>query len=378
MNGSFEVVVVGLGIMGSATAYHLGRRGVRVLGLDWLRPPHWVGSSHGRSRIIREAYYEHPVYVPLVRRAYELWAELEAESGRRLFLQTGGLNLGPPTGELVSGSLLSARTHGLAHEILSAEEVRTRFPALRPDPEMVGVWEPRAGVLFPEAAVDTLLGLARRHGARLRFGERVIDWQVDGSGVRVRSDAAEYRAGRLVIAAGPWAPKLLPNLPLQVERQVMFWFGPRANPEQFRPGRMPVFIVEYAPGAHFYGIPDLGEGVKSARHHGGEVVDPDSVDREVKEPEVEAVRELLRRYLPDADGPLQLAAVCLYTNTPDRHFLIDFHPAYPQVLILSPCSGHGFKFGPVIGEVAADLVTAGRSPHDVGFFGLSRLGRVPG
>ncbi len=378
MERSFDVIVVGLGVMGGATAYHLARRGVRVLGLDRFWPPHWLGSSHGRSRIIREAYFEHPAYVPLVRRAYELWAELEAESGRKLFLQTGGLMVGPADGELVTGSLLSARTHGLAHELIDAAEIQNRFPALHPDPEMLGVWEPRAGVLFPEVCVGALISLARRHGADLKFGQEVTGWQADGSGVQVQTRTGRYRAGRLVVAAGPWASRLVPELPVRVERQVMLWFEPRANPQNFRPNRLPLFLIEHAPGRHFYGIPDLGDGVKTARHHEGEIVDPDLVDREVREPEVEAVRELLRRYLPDADGLLQTAAVCLYTNAPDYHFIIDFHPAHPQVLILSPCSGHGFKFGPAIGEAAADLLTSGKAGLDVAFFSLGRFGRVAG
>ncbi len=371
---SFDVIVVGLGVMGSATAYHLARRGLRVLGLERFWPPHWLGSSHGRSRIIREAYYEHPTYVPLVRRAYELWAEVEAEAGRRLFLQTGGLTVGPPESELVQGSLLSARTHGVAHEVLTAAEVRARFPALHPDPEMVAVWEQRAGVLFPEMGVAALLGLARRHGAELKFGQEVTGWDADGSGVQVQTRMGTYRAERLVIAAGAWVTRLVPDLPVQVERQVIVWFEPRSNPQAFRPGHLPVFIVEHAPGKQFYGLPDLGEGIKIARHHDGELVDPDLVDREVREGEVESVRELLRRYVPAADGSVLTAAVCLYTNAPDHHFIVDFHPAHPEVLILSPCSGHGFKFGPAIGEIAADLVTVGRSRVDVSFFGLGRLG----
>lgn len=378
MERSYDVIVVGLGIMGSATAYHLARRGLRVLGIERFWPPHWLGSSHGRSRIIREAYYEHPAYVPLVRRAYELWAEVESEAGRRLFLQTGGLTVGPAGGELVQGSLLSARTHGLTHEVLTADEVRRRFPALRPDPEMSAVWEPRAGVLFPEACVTALLGLARRHGAELKFGQEVTGWEADGLGVQVQTRMGTYRAERLVIAAGAWVTRLVPDLPVQVERQVMVWFQPRSNPHHFRPDQLPVFILEYAPGKHFYGLPDLGEGVKTARHHDGETVDPDLVDREVREADVEAVRELLRRYVPAADGPVLTAAVCLYTNAPDHHFIVDFHPAHPEVLILSPCSGHGFKFGPAIGELAADLITTGRPRVEVGFFGLGRLGQAAG
>ena len=367
MRRSFDVIIAGLGAMGSAAAYYLARRGRRVLGLDRYAPPHALGSSHGQSRIIREAYFEHPLYVPLVQRAYELWAELEQEAGRPLVRQTGGVMIGPPDGMLVSGSQRSARVHCLPHETLSAVDLRRRFPALEPGGDMIGVWEPRAGVLFPEACVGAQLEMARRQGAQLKFDEPVERWQIDGDGIRVITDRQEHCGAQLLLCAGPWVRGLCSDLalPLTVERQVLFWFEPAAHAERFDPARCPIYGFEYMPGCMFYGFPDLGTGVKVARHHEGEITDPERVRRSVDAEEIAAIRPLLQRFVPDANGPLRSAAVCMYTNMPDSHFLIDFHPAHRQVLIASPCSGHGFKFAPAIGEVLADLLTAGHSRFDL-------------
>lgn len=361
--------------MGSAACYHLAKRGQKVLGLDRFAPPHALGSSHGQTRIIREAYFEHPAYVPLVKRAYDLWAELEAESGRRLLLQTGGLMIGPPSGTVVGGARKSAEEHRLTHEILSAADVRRRFPGLQPHDGMAAVWEPRAGILFPEACIETHLDLAKKRGATVRTNEPIMRWESDGSLVQVRTASAEYRAERLVLTSGSWLCALVPDLklPLTVERQVQFWFDPVCACDDFSPARCPVHLWEHENGRFFYGFPDLGEGVKVAGHHEGKLTSPEAIDRDVKPDETESMRCLVKKFLPKADGPLRSAVVCMYTNTPDRHFLIDAHPQYPQVLVASPCSGHGFKFSSAIGEVLADLVMKGRSKFDLSLFGMGRL-----
>jgi sarcosine oxidase len=375
MPATFDVIVAGLGAMGSAACYQLAKRGKRVLGLDRYSPPHTLGSSHGQTRIIREAYFEDPLYVPLVQRAYELWAELEREAGRKLFQQTGGLMIGRPQGMVVSGAKRSALEHKLSYEVLSSAQVSRRFPALRPDEEMAAVWEPRAGILFPEACVESHLALARKHGAVLGLDEVVLDWKPDGTGILVKTVKGEYRAGALILAVGAWAPSLLAelSLPLKVERQVLYWFRPRTETNIFRPENCPIYLWEYAHNRTFYGFPDLGEGVKVARHHEGKEADPNNVFREVVPEEIEAMRELVRRFLPEADGALNSATVCLYTNTPDHHFLIDKHPAHSQVVIASPCSGHGFKFSSAIGEVSADLALEGKSRFDLSLFRLKRF-----
>ncbi len=352
---SFDVAVIGLGAMGSAAACHLARRGLRVLGIDLHAPPHDRGSSHGRTRVIRQAYFEHPDYVPLLLRAGDLWRDLERESGRELLRRTGALMIGPGESPVVRGSLESARAHALPHRLLSNAELRREHPALRPREGDVALWEGEAGALYPEDCVQAHLDLARRHGAELRFGEK--------AGLNDRL------APRVVVTAGPWMPALLPAWPLQVERQVMFWFDPP-------PGAAPVPLLlwDYE-GRHFYTVPDVrGDGVKVAFHHGGEVTDPDRVRREVGDAEVAEMRRLLGRTIPALDLPPRRAATCLYTNTPDGHFAIGLLPGRPGVAVASACSGHGFKFSSVVGEILADLVIEGRTRHRIALFDPARLG----
>ena len=374
MPASHDVIIIGLGAMGSAAAYHLARRGQRVLGLDRFSPPHTMGSSHGQTRIIREAYFEHPSYVPIVQRAYELWDELARAANAPLLLQTGGLMIGAPDSIVFTGAKHSAETHGLPHEILTASAVRTRFPALRPSDDMLAVLEPRAGILFPERCIAAHLTLASQHGANLRTEEPVLRWTASEHGVEVVTTKGTYRAAQMILSAGSWARELLPDLnpPLTIERQTLFWFEPKSAPELFYPERCPIHLWQIGGEEgrrFFYGFPDLGEGMKIAWHHDGSNVSPDFVSRDITPDEVESMRGLLRRYLPQADGRFRSAAVCLYTNTPDEHFWIDRHPAHSQVIIASPCSGHGFKFASAIGEILSDLAITRKSQFDLGLFG---------
>jgi sarcosine oxidase len=377
---SWDVIVVGLGAMGSAIAAELASRGSRVLGLDQFDPPHALGSSHGETRIIREAYFEHPLYVPLVQRAYERWAALEAASGERLLVRTGGLSIGPPDGTLVSGALASAREHGLAHERLSADEVTRDHPVLRLEPQWVAVREPRAGVLFPERCIAAQLACAGRAGATLRTRVPVTGWFAGDAGVTVEAGGERLSAGRLVIAAGAWLRGLLAgaDAPIAIERQVVHWFDAGSAADHVGPEALPVFLIEDEPSRYVYGFPrldEVGPGVKVSRHHEGETTTAEAVSREVGPGERDAIDHLRRRYLPSVDGPHLRSSVCLYTNTPDQHFLIDIHPRHPEVLVVSPCSGHGFKFASVIGEVAADLVTTGHSRFDLAPFRWGRWAR---
>ncbi len=370
MASSHDVIVVGLGATGSSATYHLARRGLRVLGLDRFAPPHTVGSSHGQTRMIREAYFEHPAYVPMLQRAYELWGDLEHEAGTRLLLKTGGLMLGRPGSAVISGARLSAARHALEHEVLSAAEVARRFPCLSPEADMIAVYEPRAGILFPEACVRAHLALAQACGAQIHTHEPLLNWKADSPAVSVTTERATYSAQRLVISAGSWAAQLLADLepPLTVERQVLFWFDPMQARESFSATRCPVHLWEFDEHRFVYGFPDLGAGVKVARHHGGASGSPDSLKREVDAEEIADMRALVRRFLPSADGPLRSATVCPYTNTPDGHFWIDRHPTCASVLIASPCSGHGFKFSSVVGEILADLATHGTTSFDLSLF----------
>lgn len=370
MSAAYDVIVVGLGAMGSAAAFHLAQRGQRVLGLDRFTPPHSLGSSHGQTRIIREAYFEHPSYVPLLRRAYELWADLEKESGQKLLHITGGLMVGRRDGTLVRGATKSSQLHGMPHELLAPDEVRRRFPALQPEPDMAALFEPRAGVLLVESCVAAHIDIAGKSGATLRFNEPVTSWETDGAGIRVRTAVGEYRATSLLLTAGGWLPSLLQNarVPLSLERQVQFWFDPVHSSADFQLGRCPVHLWEFDSGRLFYSLPDFGNGVKVARHHEGVSTSPESIRREVTPSEIADMRQTVGRFMPGANGPLRGAETCLYTNTPDGHFWIDRHHEHPSVFIASPCSGHGFKFAAVIGETLADLICNGRSRFDLSLF----------
>jgi sarcosine oxidase len=369
------VAIAGLGAMGSAAAYHLARRGLRVVGFDRYAPPHDLGSSHGDSRIIRHAYSEGAAYVEIVQRADVLWRELEQESGSSLLLRTGGVMIGSKDSQVVAGAVSSAEDHRLEYELLSAEELRRRYPVFRPDESMVAVADPDSGLLYPEACISAHLDLAQRHGARLLFDEPVLSWSASADGVAVVTPAGRYSADRLIVAAGAWIPRLMEemDLPLAVERQVMFWYRPSANADSFRPEQCPIYIWADRGDDVFYGFPDLGNGVKIARMHRGEAAFPDSIRRTVDASDERPVREFIERYMPDAGGALLSSRVCMFTNTPDEHFLIDFHPDHDNVIIASPCSGHGFKFASVIGEVLADLATRGESPIDLTMFGLDRF-----
>jgi sarcosine oxidase len=386
-----DVAVVGLGAMGSATLCELARRGRRVIGFDAFTPPHAQGSSHGETRIIREAYFEHPLYVPFVQRAYDLWQELERRSGRTLMVRTGGLMAGPPRGEVVSGARASAVTHRLDYRDLSAAQLREEWPAFRLPESMVGVYEPRAGALFPERCIDACLTMAAAAGARLAFDTPVRRWEAaDGGTVRVITDADSYEADTLVLCAGAWMRDLsarsLPaspptpppaplSLPLTVERNSVHWFAPQSRAHLFHPDVFPIFLVELEDGRVFYGFPELtqaGPGVKVSRHHQGQLTTIEQVDREIGAAERAEIETWVAAHLPDLAGGWQRGTVCLYTNTPDGHFLIDRHPAHANVWIVSPCSGHGFKFASVIGEAVSDLVMEGRSRFDLAPFRLDR------
>jgi len=366
----YDVIVAGLGAHGSAAAYHLAKRGQRVLGFERFARGHTLASFGGLSRIIRLSYYEHPSYVPLLKRAWDLWRELERESGETLLTQTGGLYLGPPEGDLVSGALASARLHDLVHELLDNAELKRRYPLFEIEREWIGIFDAQAGWLAPERSVAAHLRVAERNGATLRFAEPIERWERDGDGVRVFSQKGSYRCQRLVIAAGSWLPRLLPQLAphLWVERNVLFWFEPRGELDAF--AKLPVYIVEDT-DRMYYGFPyDPDNGLKMAGLHFGDRVDPDTVDREPSARDEERVRAWLRRRIPLANGERRRAQVCLYTNSPDGHFIIDREG---PVTYASACSGHGFKFASAVGEILADLTISGRSSLDIGFLSSDRL-----
>ncbi len=370
----FDVAIAGLGAMGSAAALELAVRGTRVIGFDRFHPPHDLGSSTGRTRIIREAYFESPFYVPLVRRAWDLWAELERRTGRRLYRRTGGLVIGPRNGTLVPGAIASAAAHAVPYERLTPAQVRERFPAFTPPDDMAAVVEQRAGILGPEDCIAAMLDMARAGGAELRFGEPVLHWTAAADGLEITTAGGLVRGKCLILAAGAWMAGDLTQLrlPLAVARQTMFWLCPAGGPSH-APEDFPIWLWETPDGRAFYGFPDLGDGPKVARHHGGAATTPDTVDRAVQAGEAEELLAFLRGAIPSLAGTVTDAKVCLYTNTPDEHFILDRHPAHPNVLVASPCSGHGFKFAPAIGEVLADMAQ-GRPPrYDLSPFRLGRF-----
>jgi sarcosine oxidase len=366
---AFDLIVVGLGGMGSAAAAHAATRGKRVLGLEQFQPAHDQGSSHGRSRVIRLAYFEHPSYVPLLRRAYELWRGLERNTGRQLLQMTGGLMIGAPDSEVVSGSLRSAREHDLDHEMLDAAAIRQRFPVLTPAEGTVALYEKDAGVVFPEEAIRAHLDMAVDNGAHVHFDERVEDWQAAASGaITVRTSRARYETERLILAPGAWASSLfkVDRLPLEVEPQQLHWFLPDGGPGGFAPDRFPIYIWDLGDGTQFYGFPADEAGRVKVAFFRSTVKGED------------AIREALQPCLPAlANGTLVETVSCKYTLTPDHHFVIGHHPDHQNVVIASPCSGHGYKFASVIGEILSDLAIDGMTRHPIDLFSPRRFRDSP-
>jgi len=371
-----DVIIVGVGAMGSAAAMHLARRGLRVLGLERFDIPHAMGSSHGVNRIIRRTYHEHPAYVPLLARAYALWRELEEGFGERLLHVTGGIDAGPAGGSTFEGSLAACLEYGLAHEVLDARWLAKRFPAYRLPDGTMAVFQPDAGFVLSERAIVAHTVAAQAAGADIRARERVLDWSVRPGGVEVRTNRGVHHAGRLVLSAGAWLNALVPAMRGHAvpERQVLGWFQPSV-PALFAAERFPVFNMTVEEG-DFYGFPIHGvPGFKFARHHHREeVVDAETYDREPNVADEAVMRRFVRRYFPAGDGPVMALKTCLFTNTADEHFVLGPLPGAKSVLVVSPCSGHGFKFSPVIGETVADLVTSGAAAFDTGLFDVARLG----
>ena len=373
----YDVIVVGLGGIGSSTLYHLARRGVRVLGLEQFEPRHDRGSSHGDSRIIRETYFEHPLYVPLVQRAHDLWRELETASGRSLMTINGGLMIGPPDGSVVTGTLSSVREHGLPHEVLSPQEVARRYAPFRIAGDEVAVFDPRAGYLDPEGCTEAHLELAGLAGAEARFSEPVVSWRASEQAVSVVTAGGEYESKKLLLAVGSWTTSLVRDvaIPLEVERQTVFWFEPPAPRADYESRRFPIYAYEFKRGVICYGFPELAKGVKASVMHDGQIAaTPEAVDRGVTESDAAPLRAALTRLLPAlARSAIRDSTTCVFTNTPDHDFVIDFHPRHPNVLISSPCSGHGFKFASAIGEAQADLLTGAASRFDLTPFRIGRF-----
>jgi sarcosine oxidase len=375
---ALDAIVLGLGAMGSAAAHHLAQRGKHVVGIEQFTSPHDLGSSHGGSRMIRQAYFESPDYIPLVLRAYELWRRVEADAGVRLLHITGGLTLGSKNGDLVTRTVGAARQHGIPFEVFEGAEISQRFSVVSPLAGDVAVLEPHAGYLVPEECIRAQLKLAGAAGAELRFEEKVLSWSADEGHVEVRTSQGIYEAEHLVIAAGPWANEALAGLfPLRVTRQVMAWIQPRGGVKPFVAGKFPVFLAEDPEGGvPPYGFPAVdgpAGGMKAAIHGSDDVCTADTVDRSIRESDIQRIREKIGLRMPALDGEVLRAQTCMYTMTPDENFVIGLHPRHARCSVACGFSGHGFKFASVVGEVLADLATTGATAHPIEIFSPRRF-----
>lgn len=379
MSTHYDVIVIGVGGMGSATVYQLAKRGVKVLGLERFDIPHTMGSSHGVTRIIRMAYAEHPAYIPLLRRAYELWRETETAFGEQLLYVTGGLDISADDheGAHFRRAKFSCDEYDLPYEVLDADALMSRFPAVSVPEGYKAVHQPDAGFVLSERAIVAHVTLAQKHGGTVQAREAVQKWWADGDGVRVQTDKATYSADKLVISAGAWANQLVmgvdPNL-LVPERQVLAWLQPQ-KPDLFEMGALPVWILDVPEGV-FYGFPLFSvPGFKFGRmHHREEKINPDTMKREADAEDEALLRGFAEKYFPQGSGATMALKTCIFTNTPDKHFIVDVHPQYPQVVFGAGYSGHGYKFASVMGEVLADLALTGETRFEMDWLKLGRFG----
>jgi sarcosine oxidase len=378
MNCAYDCIIVGVGAMGSSACWELARRGVRVLGLEQFDIPNARGSSHGFSRMIRMAYYEHPDYVPLLRRAYERWEMLEKATGQKLLYITGGLYMGRRESEVIAGSLGAAKQHQLADELIEHGDLKHRYPQFELPADHVALLEPRAGFLVPERVIAAYVEDALAMGAEIHGHEAVQSWSADDNSVRVKTNRGEYFADKIIFCGGAWSGKIVADLgvDLVVTRQVMGWVCPKQT-ALFELGSLPVWAIDRPGGSIWYGFPMTAEspGFKIALHARGMQTDPDQVNRETTAADEETFRECLRQHIPRADGPVLSMRTCLYTNSPDSHFIIDVHPRQPRVIVACGFSGHGFKFASVVGEALADYATLGKTDLPAQFLGFSRFSK---
>jgi sarcosine oxidase len=364
-----RVAVIGCGAMGAASAWRLKKRGADVVAFDRFSPPHERGSTLGESRITRTAYMEGAFYVSLLRESFPLWRELEASTGTHLLTVTGLLTIGAPDSDAIRATQATARAEKLETHVLDAAEMRKRYPGHMLADSEVGLLDPQAGYLLPEQAVEAMA--------------REIDVRRDQpvTSLKFRSDGVDVTTGRksegfdaAVVAAGSWVRDFLPSLPVSIERQPMVWLALQSGVDWFAPDRFPAWLREGTPQGDAYGVPSLdGRTIKVGLHHGGDPTQPDSVNRTVTDRDLDPIRLFVTRYLRGVTRHVARSVVCMYTNTPDRDFVIDLHPQSSRAVVLSPCSGHGFKFAPVIGDIAADLVLDGKTSRDISRFKISRF-----
>lgn len=388
MENKFDTIVLGVGAMGSATVYQLAKRGNKVLGIDQFSPPHIFGSSHGDTHITRQAIGEGEQYTPLSLRSYEIWREIEKETGKKLLETNGGLIISSGAKTAINhvenffeNTVAAARKYNIKHEILDATQIRKRFPQFNVQDNESGYYEYDAGFLHPEECVSAQISLAQKYGATIHKNEKVESFSEKDGIVRVRTNLGEYEAKKLIISAGPWFPALIDDEYakfFKVIRQVLFWFDVKTSIERFEPKNFPIFIWELQGNKQgIYGFPAIdgqGGGVKIASEQYETTTTADTVNREVSEKETKAMYEnFVAPYFHDLGDKCVKAVSCLYTVTPDSHFVIDTHPKYPSIILASPCSGHGFKHSAAIGETLAQLAIDGKSKIDTSSFSIKRF-----
>lgn len=376
IKNDYDVLVAGLGIMGASVLYHLSGQGLNVCGIDRFKPPHSLGSSHGESRIIRQAYFETPLYVPLAKKAYDIWKDIERQSGKTLFIENGSLMIGKAGSAIINGTMRSATQHHLPVALLNHQDLNKRFPALQVNEDTVAVLEKAAGVLLAEPCVETLLSLAESKGAKALFNESIINVENRPDQVIVTTNKQQYTSDRLIISVGAWLNQLLPGLalPLKVERRVVHWFtntDMRCN-DFLSPTNLPVYIWEYEQDHMIYGFPDLGNGIKIANTKQGVFSEPDILDRTIKQSEIDEMHDIVTKRFNIKAQHLR-SLVCMYTMTPDEHFIIDYYPHSDRIIVASACSGHGFKFASAIGKILAEMATGQTLSTDIGAFSIQRF-----
>ncbi len=374
-NNNSDVVIIGLGAMGSACSYYLSREGIDVIGFDTYKPPHSIGSSHGETRIIREAYHEGTSYVPIVQRAYELWEEMDIKSDENLISQFGGIILGND-GDHIEKALKSAGKYNIPIDQLHSTQIKDRFPVLNPPDNFMGLYEKRSGAVFPEKSISFMHEEARKNGARLFYEEKVLGWKKKSNYYLVETNKGTYLTEKLIFSSGAWIKNLVPDLdlPVKIERQVLFWLEPKRNKDLFLSELLPNTGWDLDNGLEFYTQPIIeNKGFKVAKHHDGEFILPENLNRETKKEDIVAIRSFLEEYIPDANGKILNSKVCIYTDTPDLDFILDFSSGDENVIICSPCSGHGFKFTPAIGEICMKMIKGENIPFDLSEFSISRF-----
>jgi len=371
----YDVIIIGLGAMGSAASYYLSKNGVKVLGLDTYEPPHKLGSSHGHTRVIREAYHEGTSYVPIVKRAYELWNELDHEIEDKLILEYGGMYLGDD-GKYLSDAKKSAKKYDIPIKEFSSKEIKEKYNILNPPNNFKGLLENRSGAVFPEKAISNFLSKSINNGSSHNYNEKVIGWGKQSKFYKVETDKNNYFAEKLIFSSGAWIKNLVPSLklPVKIERQVLFWFDPIKDKDKFHYSNMPNTGWDLDNGMEFYTQPNIeNKGFKVAMHHNGKFISENDLNRESNADDLSIVKNFLEEYIPLANGKLIDSRVCVYTNTPDFDFIIDFYPNDENIIICSPCSGHGFKFTPAIGEICSELVINNGTNYDLSEFSIKRL-----